>query len=174
MKKFLAGVLIVLSSITFSGCSLSDTQSAAVDLISSAVVAEEVYSNGNVVDYIDSPLLSEDDIDRIIVALTIIDEEREALEFYKDNPKMLLADAVIVDYSFVRIKEAYLDIKEVVVSNKDLYSPDKLKVFKNFDTTVTTLSIKYEGLKDAIASNKAATTVLTIANIALKAGGVAL
>lgn len=173
MKKWLGIFLIALSAITFTGCSIDSTKATA-NVLSSAITAEYMYSEGKVVDYIDNKSLTDNDVETIIKALTIIDEERKALKFYKDDPKMLLTNITSVSYSHDRIKEAYLSIKEIIINNKELYTSVQLSTFTEFDRAVTVLNTHYETLEDSINTSENINTALALADLVIKIGGVAL
>lgn len=170
MKKFLASVLISISALTFSGCSLTSSQSAAVDVISSAVTAEYLYSNGQIVNYLDNSAIPDEDLDTIIRSLVVIDNERALLSAYRDHPEKLITGLATADSSFVRIKEAYLSIREVVLSNKDLYSPVQWESFEKFDRAVVMLDDKYESLKGTISTNETINVLMSFASIAAEVG----
>lgn len=170
MRKILAGILIGVSALTFSGCSLTSSQSAAVDVISSAVTAEYLYSNGEIVNYLDNSSLPDKDLDTIIRSLVVIDNERALLSTYKDHPERLIAGLITADSSFVRIKEAYLSIREVVVANKDLYSATQWQSFERFDRAVVVLDQKYNSMKGTISTNETVNVLISIASTAAEVG----
>lgn len=163
-------MLICLSALVFSGCSFTSSQSAAVDVMSSAVTAEYLYSSGEIVNYLDNSVLPDKDLDTIIRSLVVIDNERALLSVYKHNPERLITELGSVDSSFIRIKEAYLAIKAVVLSNKHLYSHYEWESFVKFDIAVVTLDEKYNSLKDTISTNETINIIMSIASIATEVG----
>lgn len=174
MKKLIASILLILAVITSSGCTISSSQKAMIDVVSSAITADYIYSESNIINSVGNISLSDTDTSTIISSLTVVDEERGLLKIYKDNPEKILVNIASIDYSYTRIKNAYISIKDVVERNKELYTPEELSTFLEFDEAVVVLDSQYENLKTAIADNETFNVVLDVANIVVKLGGIAL
>lgn len=168
MKKLICGILL-LYALAMSGCSI-DSSKYSLDTLSSVTTVEYMYSNSEVVNYLDNISLTDEEMDVVLKSLISIDDERKSLKMYKNDPMLLITDLNAVRVSYDRIKQAYLDIRSVVVLNKKEYTSKELETFESFDKAVAVLDDKFNSLITSVQTNEVVNTALSVANIAIKLG----
>lgn len=167
MKKLTLGLVLALSMTGCSGFNMDATKQT-LSFVTSAANLKYYYESGDVVNFIDSVELTDDEITRVITALEAIDKSKKTLKVFEDEPKMVITDMETVIYEYQKIKAAYGEIKSVVVTNFDDYKPKAKASFIEFDVAARTLDEQFKDMVDAVERNAALMTALRLADTAIK------
>ena len=167
MKKLTLGLVLALSMTGCSGFNM-DTTKQTLSFVTSAANLKYYYESGDVVNFIDSVELTDQEITRVITALEAIDKSKKTLKVFEDDPKLMITDMETVIYEYQKIKAAYENIKSVVVVHFDEYEPKAKASFIEFDASARTLDQQFKDMTDAIESNAALMTALRLADTAIK------
>lgn len=165
IKSFV--LVLGIAATTLAGCaSAPDTLS----VISSATNIAYEYEQGRVVDYVDNVELSNLDQTRVLEALDQIDRSKAIIEDYMDKPDHLLLNIHDVSFQYAKIKASYLSIREIVITNRDLYSALEWNTFVQFDQDAQTLDAQFKDLVEAVETRVAMATAIRLADTVIKIG----
>jgi len=168
MKKLMLGLVLALSLTGCSNIFNMDTTKQTLSFVTSATNLKYYYESGDIVNFIDTVELEEDEITRVLTALESIDRSKKALKVFEDDPRLVITDMETVIFEYQKIKAAYGEIKSVVVENFDEYEPKAKASFVEFDIAARTLDEQFKDMVDAVESNAALMTALRLADTAIK------
>lgn len=159
---------IVLCSLiaVLVGCSLQPTNTLSV--IHSAADLSYRYESGEAVEFIDNAELSDLEVTVVLEALDQIDRSKSRLKAFTDAPERFVTDITLVSFEYAKIKSSYLSIRQVVLDNRDEYTPEEWRVFEEFDAAAIHLDKEFSQLVSALEVNTALQTAFRLADTAVK------
>lgn len=160
--------LVSLAIICCFIAACSTTGSHALSVVASATNVTYYYENGQAVEFIDNADLTDDEVVIVLESLEQIDKSKRMLKPYRDNPALLIRDIDNVQYEYSKIKDAYIDIRYIVLDNKDEYNSYEWDTFMKFDTSVIVLDEQFDQLIESTKSGAAVSTAMTFADTAIK------
>ncbi len=155
---------LVLAALT--GCSLQPSNTLSV--ISSAADLSYHYESGEAVDFIDNATLTDLEVTVVLEALDQIDRSKTRLKALTDDPKQFVTDITLVSFEYAKIKSAYLSIRQVVLDNREEYTPEEWRVFEEFDSAAGHLDREFAHLVETLEANTALQTAFRLADTAVK------
>lgn len=156
MKKMLTCGLLALM-LTVQGCSTINGN--ATNAISSAVTLKYHYETGEVVNFLGNAELTDKELKTVVDALTIADSVKQELKFIEDNPELILTNLSEVNIKYLKLKEAYSDVYQIVLDNKDEYTPVELSTFRDFHESAVILDNQ---ISELMEKAEAMTTVRSL------------
>jgi hypothetical protein len=161
--------LAICSLVTLMvGCSLQPSNTLSI--ISSAADLSYHYESGEAVDFIDNAELTDLEVTIVLEALDQIDRSKSRLKTLADDPERFVTDITLVSFEYAKIKSSYLSIRQVVLDNRDEYTPEEWQVFEEFDAAAIHLDKEFSRLVSALDANTALQTALRLADTAIKIG----
>jgi hypothetical protein len=161
--------LAICSLVTLMvGCSLQPANTLSI--ISSAADLSYHYESGEAVDFIDNAELTDLEVTIVLEALDQIDRSKSRLKALADDPERFVTDITLVSSEYAKIKSSYLSIRQVVIDNREEYTPEEWQVFEEFDAAAIHLDKEFSRLVSALDANTALQTALRLADTAIKIG----
>jgi hypothetical protein len=161
--KLLLTISLVISLV---GCSLQPSNTLSV--ISSAADLSYHYESGQAVEFIDNATLTDLEVTVVLEALDQIDRSKSRLKAFTDAPERFVTDITLVSFEYAKIKSSYLSIRQVVLDNRDEYTPEEWHVFEEFDSAAGHLDKEFASLVAALEANTALQTAFRLADTAVK------
>eukprot|EP01008_Symbiontida_sp_HLA12_P000371 NODE_136_length_1235_cov_2.335432_g133_i0.p1 GENE.NODE_136_length_1235_cov_2.335432_g133_i0~~NODE_136_length_1235_cov_2.335432_g133_i0.p1 ORF type:complete len:168 (-),score=17.32 NODE_136_length_1235_cov_2.335432_g133_i0:270-773(-) len=162
MKPF---IIAAIASF-LAACSLQPTNTLSV--ISSAADLSYHYESGEAVGFIDNAELTDLEVTVVLEALDQIDRSKARLKAFTDEPERFVTDITLVSFEYAKIRSSYLGIRQVVLDNRDEYSPEEWRVFEEFDAAAGHLDKEFAGLVASLEANTALQTAFRLADTAVK------
>ena len=148
------------------GCSFQPTNTLSA--IHSAADLSYHYESGQAVEFIDNADLSDLEVTVVLEALDQIDRSKSRLKAFTDAPERFVTDITLVSFEYAKIKSSYLSIRQVVLDNRDEYTPEEWRVFEEFDAAAIHLDKEFSRLVSALEVNTALQTAFRLADTAVK------
>jgi hypothetical protein len=159
--------LITAAIATFlAACSLQPANTLSV--ISSAADLSYHYESGQAVEFIDNATLTDLEVTVVLEALDQIDRSKSRLKAFTDEPERFVTDITLVSFEYAKIKSSYLSIRQVVLDNREEYTPEEWRVFEEFDAAAGNLDQRFASLVAALEANTALQTAFRLADTAVK------
>lgn len=149
-----------------AGCSLQPTNTLSV--ISSAANLSYHYESGEAVEFIDNATLTDLEVTMVLEAMDQIDRSKTRLKAFTDSPERFVTDITLVSFEYAKIRSSYLSIRQVVIDNRNEYTPEEWLVFEEFDTAAGHLDKEFASLVAALEANTALQTAFRLADTAVK------
>lgn len=167
-------MVVCMSLFLLTGCetlrnySPFQLASATLTTVSAAANLRYYYEDGRVLEFLDSVPLTEQEIDTILTALNEIDAVKKKLKVYEDTPAQLIQDIDFITLDYMRMKNAYVQIRTVVIQNFDSYSPQAQRAFVEFDASAVHLDKTVVELYKTASASESVRYVLAMADLAFK------
>jgi hypothetical protein len=159
-------LLSTLFTVIMVGCSLQPANTLSV--ISSAADLSYHYESGQAVEFIDNATLTDLEVTVVLEALDQVDRSKSRLKAFTDAPERFVTDITVVSFEYAKIKSSYLSIRQVVLDNRDEYTPEEWHVFEEFDSAAGHLDKEFASLVAALEANTALQTAFRLADTAVK------
>lgn len=173
--KMMAFLMFVIMSLTLvTGCETIKQYSpiklaqSTLTTVSAAANLRYYYEDGRVLEFIDSVPLTEKEIDTILLSLNEIDAVKKKLKVYEETPAQLIQDIDFITMDYLRMKNAYVQIRTVVIQNFDSYSPQAQKAFTEFDKSAIHLDATVTELYKTAAGSESVKYLIAMADLAFK------
>jgi len=159
-------IIVAAAGALVTACSLQPANTLSV--ISSAADLSYHYESGEAVEFIDNATLTDLEVTVVLEALDQIDRSKARLKAFTDEPERFVTDITLVSFEYAKIKSSYLSIRQVVLDNREEYTPEEWRVFEEFDAAAGNLDQRFASLVAALEANTALQTAFRLADTAVK------
>ena len=159
-------LMVLVATVALSGCFMQPANTLSV--VSSAADLAYHYESGEAVEFIDNAELTDLEVTVVLEALDQIDRSKGRLKAPMSDPEQLVTEITSVSFEYAKIRSAYLSIRQVVLDNRDEYTPEEWVVFEEFDAAAITLDGQFAEMVSALEANTALQTAFRLADTAIK------
>jgi hypothetical protein len=159
---------LIVGILFFTGCTTVGTVDKASAVLVSSVNIKYYYENGELVDLVLKMDLTEQELETLIAAMDSIDGAKNTINNIADDPSKLILNINSVVNEYLIIKDAYLEIREIVISHQSDFNDSDWGKLKSFDQSVLILNGEFVDLVTSAELPSALQSALRFADTAYK------
>lgn len=166
MKKLT--LMLVVAFIGLTGCISNPPSKQALSVVIAGTNIAYEFEDGIEAKFIDQIQLTDAENKKIADALYLLEASKLRLRQYKENPLELISMLAEIENEAVLIKSAYREIFGIVNTHLSEYPIATQIKFRKFHASALVLNDEFESLTESIDASKNISTMLSIAETALK------